>query len=498
MPSPLETRRQQTLQALDRLALDSGPVMAMMQCDASDPEALIKVLAESPVLAGRVMGVANSAGSSAVHKMDTIDRCVRHLGAKQARTVALTMAMQLMVQDIDIDEELVRALWVSATTKACAAQLVAEYVSPEETDKAYSLGLLQDIALPVLLALAPNFFKQKLASNDGKTDWTELERSHFGIDHAELGAMLLQRWNAPTGLIKQIARHHAVLVNDDMAWVAEMPCRFAGLLPHLQEKTTKTQRQTLAATHTRFLNGGYTSIDTFLKEVHTRVKRLGKAAGGPVKFSPEFIQQITATVAEDTFALAAQVGRLDRQLSQQVDALAHSQEDALSDPLTGLLNRRGFDSFGRQMLAQAHKAGLAAACLVLDLDDFKPVNDEHGHAAGDLVLQTAAELLRTNVASGDLVARMGGDEFAILIVGDQQGDAHALAQRLHALCNGRPIKVSQEHTATLTMSIGGVHLTAVPKDTSPADLLDAADKVMYRIKRNGKAGLNFEAMSRAA
>jgi len=498
MPSDQEARRIKTLAALERLALDPGPVAAVMQCDPSDPDSLINVLAECPVLAGRVIGVANSAGSSAVHRMDSIQRCVRHLGARQARTVALTMAMQLMVQGLELDQDVVRQLWVSAATKAVAAQLVAERISPQHAETAYSMGLLQDIALPALLALDPKFFTNTLANNDGKIQWTDLERSHFGIDHAELGALLLQQWNAPPAIVMQVRRHHVALADDDMAWVAEMPSRFAGLLPHMDETTAKGQQQTLAATHARFLGEGFDCVDTLLKEIHRRVKAMGKTAGGPVKLNADFIQQIIRAVSSDTFALASQISRLDQQLSRQMGLLAHTQEDALSDSLTGLLNRRGFESIGKQMLAQANKANHSAACLMIDLDDFKPVNDTFGHAAGDRILKAAADLLKSNVGPGDLVARMGGDEFAVLLIGDSQGEAYAMAQRLHAVCNGRRIALGNDEKTTLCMSIGGVFMQNVPRDTVTSDLVEAADKIMYGIKRTGKHGLNFEPMNKAA
>ncbi|MEM9108833.1 MAG: diguanylate cyclase [Planctomycetota bacterium] len=493
-----KARREKTISQIGRLSLNPAPVLKVMQANGNDPDQLIKALAHCPVLSARVIGVANSAGSSAVHRMDTIDRCVRHLGAKQTRTIALTMAMQLMVDQLDIDQELVQGLWASAATKAVAAQLVAETVSPQDADRAYSLGLLQDIGLPVLLAVDPRFFKNKLVGSAGKSSWIELERAHFGIDHAELGAVMLHSWNAPSDLVLQVSRHHRSLSDDDMAWLSDMPTRFAGLLPHLDEQPTKDQSETLAATHARFLSSDFETLDVLLNQIQRRFKMLGKAAGGHSQMPKDFVNQLIHTVAGDTFSLAAKVSRLDKQLAHQVEALANAQEEALSDTLTGLLNRRGFETFGQQMLDQAAKASLSVACLMIDLDDFKPVNDTYGHAAGDHVLTRAADLLRDNVAKGDLVARVGGDEFAILMLGERQGDAYALAQRLHAICNGKTVDLGHTQQAKLAMSIGGVFLSHVSSSTMTADLTEAADQVMYTIKRGGKAGLQFEKINRKA
>jgi len=497
-PQKRRARREKTISQIGRLSLNPGPVLKVMQADGNDPDQLIEALAQCPILSARVIGVANSAGSSAIHRMDSIERCVRHLGAKQTRTIALTMAMQLMVDRLDIDQDLVRSLWASAAFKAVAAKLVAQAVSPEQAERAYSLGLLQDIGLPVLLAVDPELFKRKLAGSKGESSWIELERAHFGIDHAELGAIMLQSWNAPADIVLQVSRHHDPLSHDSMAWIAEMPSRVAGLLPHLDEQTTKDQSQTLAAVHARFLSESFDTLDALLSKVKQRFKLLGKAAGGTSQMPKDFVNQLIQSVANDTFSLAAKVSRLDRQLAEQLDQLAEARQDALSDKLTGLLNRRGFESFGQQLLNQAAKANLSVACLMIDLDDFKPINDTHGHAAGDFILMTAAELLRANTSKGDLVARVGGDEFAVMILGDQQGDAHALAQRLHAVCNGKQISLDNGDQATLAMSIGGVFQGRVSSTTTTDDLTAAADQVMYSIKRAGKSGLKFEAMTRSA
>lgn len=496
--NPSAQRRNQTLAALGKIAVNPGPVTEVMQAPEGDPDELIKVLEHCPVLAARVIGVANSAGSSAIHKMDSIDRCVRHLGAKQARTIALTLAMQLLVQDMEVDEDLIGALWGSASLKAVAARMVAETAAPQQVGIAYSVGLLQDIALPMLMAMDPAFFTGTLAASDGSRSWIELEQEHFGIDHAELGALLLQKWNAPTTIIDQVRRHHQHPTNEDTSWMTTLPGLFSGLLPHLDEQTTPAQARLFAAVHARFMSEQYPTPASLIAEAGRRVKALGKASGGPVKCGPEFLQRIVTQVAADTFALVAQVTQLDRQLSQQTGTIANVQEEAVSDPLTGLLNRRGFDRFGQQVLADAARAGLPCTCVMVDLDDFKPINDTLGHDAGDVILKAAADLLKAQVASGDLVARMGGDEFALLLIGSPQGDSRSTMQRIHATCNGREITVAGGKRATLRMSIGGLFIPRVSARLSVQVLLDAADQLMYRCKQNGKAGMEFQALKPAA
>ena len=122
-------------------------------------------------------------------------------------------------------------------------------------------------------------------------------------------------------------------------------------------------------------------------------------------------------------------------------AAARAQMAALAaradiDPLTDMLNRRGFERELKRSLAYVKRYGASAALIYLDLDDFKPVNDRHGHAAGDAVLKAVAMVLDRQVRASDLVARLGGDEFGVLLWNLDEAAALAKAQALEAAIAG--------------------------------------------------------------
>ena len=165
------------------------------------------------------------------------------------------------------------------------------------------------------------------------------------------------------------------------------------------------------------------------------------------------------------------------------DLLSKLRIAADHDGLTGLLNRRAFEQRMEDRLhaAPANRAGYAL--LWLDVDHFKSINDEHGHLAGDLVLQGFATIARASCASNDLVGRMGGEEFALLIAIDNASAATAVAERLlnafaeHAtIWNGTTIRA--------TVSIGACHLVHAPDDLQRVLLL--LDEALYRAKRQGR------------
>lgn len=175
-----------------------------------------------------------------------------------------------------------------------------------------------------------------------------------------------------------------------------------------------------------------------------------------------------------------------------VDALKQSEEAAHSlafrDALTGLPNRRLFEEKLAHAQQQALRSDKGVAVCYLDLDGFKPVNDTHGHDAGDEVLREVALRLQRAVRGSDVVARLGGDEFAIVLTGSEDaGSARTVLQRCLAEIE-RPIDIGGGGTVRVSASIG-VALAQGACDT--AAVMRGADAAMYAAKRAGKARIHF-------
>ena len=173
------------------------------------------------------------------------------------------------------------------------------------------------------------------------------------------------------------------------------------------------------------------------------------------------------------------LGQLLRERDRANRALA---EEAAHDPLTGLPNRRGLLAGLEVALERCRRDGRSLAVLFCDLDRFKPINDRHGHAAGDAALAEVARRLRRVTRHEELVARMAGDEFVVVATGLTRSEAEALAGRLEDAV-GEPISLP-EGTVTLSMSVGLVHRERCDQASEDAlsDLLGAADRAMYEVK----------------
>jgi diguanylate cyclase (GGDEF)-like protein/PAS domain S-box-containing protein len=169
-------------------------------------------------------------------------------------------------------------------------------------------------------------------------------------------------------------------------------------------------------------------------------------------------------------------------IEERLDHLAHY------DALTGLPNRSLLMDRLEQAIERARRLGLEVALLYIDLDNFKLVNDDHGHDAGDQLLKTVAQRMRACVRGVDTVARLGGDEFVVLLPetsGSQ--DVLTVARKLLAeLSNPHDL---EGHRATCTPSVG---ISVFPRDSHNADeLMKHADTAMYRAKQGGRASFRF-------
>ncbi len=173
-------------------------------------------------------------------------------------------------------------------------------------------------------------------------------------------------------------------------------------------------------------------------------------------------------------------------LRRQVDRLL-DETHALSnlDPLTGLANRRSLVEQAPRVWRQARRDGTRVTALVLDLDHFKLLNDEHGHAAGDAVLKSVAAALAGAVRPADVLARTGGEELVVVGMVSDQREAERLAERLRTAVAGAPSDAGRGVTASI-----GVALVRPVDGEDPTDalwrLIDRADAAMYEAKRLGR------------
>lgn len=190
-------------------------------------------------------------------------------------------------------------------------------------------------------------------------------------------------------------------------------------------------------------------------------------------------QGLTPAQLALAYAAVSEAVSAERRLAELYERIAELEALAVTDPLTGLLNRRGFAGELARARAAANRYNEHGALVFIDLDGFKPVNDTYGHAAGDHVLKRVAQALADNVRATDRVARLGGDEFAVLLPRTRRDDGLAKAEALDRAINGLTV---DWHGRLIAVRASFGFQTFGPGDDG-LDLLGRADAAMYAAKR---------------
>ena len=172
-------------------------------------------------------------------------------------------------------------------------------------------------------------------------------------------------------------------------------------------------------------------------------------------------------------------------LAHRLTRTAHLAQLAHIDGKTGLHNSRYFEHALEEELAHGRRFRRPVAVLLADLDHFKRVNDFHGHAAGDRVLREIADILRTALRKGDIVARFGGEEFVVMLPGTDDAEAAYLAERLRSMVAAHSIDLESGAELRCTISVGVASFPDHAADV--ASLVKQADGAMYRAKRTRNA-----------
>ena len=178
-------------------------------------------------------------------------------------------------------------------------------------------------------------------------------------------------------------------------------------------------------------------------------------------------------------SLLAENERLKRELAVVRARVSDLEARADVDPLLDVLNRRGFERELKRALAHIKRYGTEAALMFVDLDDFKGVNDRYGHGAGDALLKAVSRELVGHVRASDVVGRLGGDEFGVLIWHAGEEQALAKARELESLI----ARVVIIHGKTRVEAAASVGMALLLADTAPEDMIGAADHAMYARKQ---------------
>ncbi|MTD44002.1 HDOD domain-containing protein [Conexibacter sp. W3-3-2] len=431
-------RCEAALHDLGRLPVFDGTVQRILAV-VDDPDAtndqLIAALECDATFAANLLRFANSASRSHPIRARSIRQAVMFVGRDALRRLTLeTATYRFLERSRGNGRAAYGQMHLHALSVALSAASAADRAG-HGGDLAHLAGLLHDVGKLVLpRAFGDEALDAIATAAPGGSRRVALEREELGIDHAQAGALLARAWGMPDAVVAAIAWHHGGPAGDACP-SAEVAC---------------VQLANVVATM-------LTSGDADQSLLQRALER--------AELHSDVLDDL-ATQAALASATLADGGTAQR--------IAHLERLAQRDDLTGIANRRHWTRTVRDALETEHQAG----CLLLvDVDRFKQVNDEHGHQVGDLVLGEVAHLLQGYGTAG----RLGGDEFALWTpVPLATAHAHAveLLDRLAGAFADRP------ELPAVGLSIGIAH--APTHAGLLDDLVGIADAALYDAKRAGR------------
>ncbi len=463
-------------------------VIALAQDPKADLNATADAINLDPALSARILRIANSPlfASATRRPPETVSRALALLGLNAALTLALGFSLATTMRGGGQVAAAREQFWRRSVLAAMASRLLGECTGVDRLEELMLAGLLQDIGALALMQVLPERYAQLESGPPGLAALAH-ERALFGADHAEVGAWLAARWNLPGWLQDILARHESGPWGEDAA----LACvGGSGLVADLwMQAGTPGQLRALATEleHRTGLDGVRTArllerLSAFAPELATLFEvRLD---------DPRDVQAVHGRVQELMVVRNLIEIRNAAVARRELEALkARTQdlaEQARRDPLTGAYNRLQLEEVLEREFQEALRHGRPLSIAFIDLDDFKHINDRHGHLVGDQVLQEFTRCLAGHLRQSDLLARYGGEEFLVVLANCDASAAHTTLKRILAEISRTPMALVDGVPLYITFSAGVASQGDGDRFSSAQELLRAADEALYGAKRDGR------------
>jgi diguanylate cyclase (GGDEF)-like protein len=457
---------------------------------AAKPNATVQELAtlcqNDPGFVMRALAYVNSAGVSLNRRVTSVQHAVALLGIRGTRNLALGMC----VLDLTPNGTDGAALLSVCLRRAVIAKLLAEKLERQNPDDYFTVGLLLEIGL--LVKARSNIESAVEIAGAAANTRVTLERAAGQEDHAKLGSRLARSWQLGEEMATALLYHHDRLPRgtplSETIWLTEAMAGVfeGGDAPRLRVQAIEA--------------GNVVSVPAAVIDEVLRLAPEGVAEAAR-SFGRDIGPQVSVdALLRDTNEAIGELNRNYTEVVTKLESLLHEKEAlhmalraadeklanlALTDSISGLPNHRAFQELLTRDLARADRSKTHIALLLVDVDHFAHVNQTHGPSAADVVLSGVAEVLLHCVRTSDVLARVAGETFALLLPATNLQGTMIVAERARARIAER-VFTSGQGTFQITASLG-VAVTMGPncRTLGPA-LLNAAESGLEMAKQAGR------------
>ncbi|MEM9131575.1 MAG: diguanylate cyclase [Actinomycetota bacterium] len=481
---------------VDTLAPVALEVIRLIEDDYCSMANLSKAIMADPALATRLLKLANSAQFGQAQEVTSLERAASLIGLNTIKLLALGFTLVTKMTAERVDSTLI---WRRSIATGVVAQRLAITIEPRHADEAFVAGLLSNVGK---LSLADNEVYATAVDRHGLWMDDDEERAALGFTTDTLTGRLLEKWHLPTRLSQAVSARHDGSDDDTLAFlghlltVADAAARLMLCDEGCDEAATAYDQLRLEAASRLGL-----SIDQVEENLN-----LAKPALDELTAMFNF-EVVSSSPAEIMMSAASQLTKISlnmaTELAQEQQRATELEEEknelatqASTDALTGLANRRTFDAYLQNQVAgrQRHPKDSALGLIIFDLDHFKSVNDSFGHAVGDQVLVTVGARITEGTRRNELSARVGGEEFALIVPDTSPDELAQAAERFRAMIDDEPIP-TDIGLLHVTASVGAAFAVAVEGEMAGKKLYESADKALYQSKNEGRNRVTITAIS---
>jgi len=436
---------------------------------------IVRLIGSDPGLSVELLRIANSAYYSPRRRIRSVAQATVFLGLRAVRNHAVSHVLKSVIAQVDLSMIDEQRLWRDILFRGAAAHVIAQTSAYDDPTEAFTTGVVMDSGFVMLVAMAPDAAERlQAACHLPEEQRLAVERSITGTTHPEVFARCARAWGLPDELVDPVALHHAP--EQRLARPACQRLRDIARLADLLVAARSGDRDAVSGflTARREVSGvPCTELSVLLQRIEQELPLLGDLLEMPTpryRASPAVLMR---DAAEAMASINEEYLHANRELRRRNAELDRA---ASRDALTGVANRRAFSS----MITEALRDGVVSLVL-FDLDHFKRINDTRGHDVGDDVLVGVCRRVEEVLDDDERLARVGGEEFAVLMPEADPGRAAGRAEAVRAALAGQPIPCRRGEPVAVTGSFGGVTAAC-----DPTWLFRAADKALYASKRGGR------------
>jgi diguanylate cyclase (GGDEF)-like protein len=461
---------------------------------AQDPDIemgkVAKALSLDSALSTKILRIANSPLYAQRRKSENLRQALVVLGLNATLTLALSFSLVKSLRSGKSNGLSYGLYWRRALLAATAARALGDAMHQSLAEEIFLAALLQDVGMLALDKAVPDLYAPGELLQRTHGALAEHEKKRVQVDHAQIGGWLMKGWNLPERLHRAITNSHQLELSftSDPAQIFDRCVALSGAVADLfilePEQRQFAETALLAE---RSLGLDKMAFGQVLGTVGAMIPETEAIFETDLlaKQHPELILEHAREVLMLRSLHALREINALRAVAESSSRTRELEEETRRDALTGVYNRAYLDQFlGREFdNSTRHKWPLSVAFA--DLDNFKTINDNFGHQAGDRILQATARILRGNTRETDLIARYAGEEFVVVLPATDAETARSICERIVMAFRNTGHVIGSDH-ATVTVSIGcATHGSQTPFN-NVADFVKAADQALYTAKMRGR------------